>query len=91
MAQHLKRWESPRRRGRNSKGKGGAARKRQYLKQQQRLRQRLKSSDLKSSDLKCSNKANDSEKPSAYPPKRGTSLSFFVHFCGFSSQRVFAK
>ena len=42
MAQRLKRWESPRRQGRNAKGKGGSARKRQYLKQQQQLRKRLK-------------------------------------------------
>lgn len=38
----LKRWESPRRQGRNHKGKGGAARKRQLKKQQQMLRKRLK-------------------------------------------------
>lgn len=41
MAQRLKSWESPRREGRNSKGKGGAARARQLKKQQQRLRQKL--------------------------------------------------
>ncbi|MGJ5673882.1 MAG: hypothetical protein ACR9NN_09775 [Nostochopsis sp.] len=38
----LKRWESPRRQGRNDKGKGGSARKRQLKKQQQMLRRRLK-------------------------------------------------
>ena len=38
----LKRWESPRREGRNDKGKGGAARRRQLKKQRQMLRQRLK-------------------------------------------------
>jgi len=38
----LKRWESPRREGRNDKGKGGSARKRQLKKQRQMLRQRLK-------------------------------------------------
>jgi hypothetical protein len=38
----LKRWESPRRQGRNDKGKGGSARKRQLKKQQQMLRHRLK-------------------------------------------------
>ncbi|NJL21812.1 MAG: hypothetical protein HC895_14995 [Leptolyngbyaceae cyanobacterium SM1_3_5] len=42
MAQ-LKRWESPRRSGRNDKGKGGTARARQLRKQQQHLRQKLKS------------------------------------------------
>ncbi len=38
----LKRWESPRRKGRNDKGKGGSARQRQLKKQQQMLRKRLK-------------------------------------------------
>ncbi len=42
MAQRLKRWESPRREGRNDKGKGGTARQRQRRKQFQALRQRLK-------------------------------------------------
>lgn len=38
----LKRWESPRREGRNDKGKGGSARQRQLKKQQQMLRKKLK-------------------------------------------------
>lgn len=42
MAQHLKRWESPRSQGRNIKGKGGSARARQLRKQQQLLRKKLK-------------------------------------------------
>ncbi|PSB30059.1 hypothetical protein [Stenomitos frigidus] len=42
MAQRLKRWESPRREGRNDKGKGGSARQRQRRKQFQALRQKLK-------------------------------------------------
>lgn len=42
MAQQLKSWESPRRKGRNDKGKGGAARARQIRKQQQMMRQKLK-------------------------------------------------
>ena len=44
MVERLKRWESPRRRGRNDKGKGGAARKRQLKKRQQMLRKKLKAS-----------------------------------------------
>ncbi|MBD2461786.1 hypothetical protein H6G89_12065 [Oscillatoria sp. FACHB-1407] len=43
MAQRLKSWESPRREGRNNKGKGGSARQRQLRKQRQALRQKLKS------------------------------------------------
>ena len=38
----LKRWESPRKQGRNDKGKGGTARKRQLKKRQQMLRKKLK-------------------------------------------------
>lgn len=43
--QRLKRWESPRREGRNDKGRGGAARQRQLKKQAQMLRKKLKDSD----------------------------------------------
>jgi hypothetical protein len=42
VTQRLKRWESPRRQGRNDKGKGGSARQRQLKKQQQMLRKKLK-------------------------------------------------
>jgi hypothetical protein len=42
VAQRLKSWESPRRQGRNHKGKGGSARQRQLKKQQQMLRKKLK-------------------------------------------------
>jgi len=38
----LKRWESPRHQGRNSKGRGGSARARQLRKQYQQLRRQLK-------------------------------------------------
>jgi hypothetical protein len=39
----LKSWESPRRQGRNHKGRGGSARARQLKKRQQTLRKKLKS------------------------------------------------
>jgi len=42
MTQHLKRWESPRRPGRNDKGRGGSARQRQLRKRSQGLRHRLR-------------------------------------------------
>lgn len=42
MAQQLKRWESPRRSGRNDKGQGGSARQRQLRKRNQGLRNRLR-------------------------------------------------
>lgn len=41
MAQYLKWWESPRKSGRNHKGRGGTARQRQLQKRQQTLRQYL--------------------------------------------------
>ncbi len=41
MVERLKRWESPRKRGRNDKGKGGSARARQLRKREQMLRQKL--------------------------------------------------
>lgn len=42
MARLLKRWESPRREGRNDKGRGGSARQRQLKKQQKMLLKKLK-------------------------------------------------
>ena len=42
MARQLKRWESPRKEGRNDKGKGGSARQRQIKKRNQMLRKKLK-------------------------------------------------
>ena len=42
MVQRLKRWESPRKQGRNNKGKGGTARARQLRKREQMMRQKLK-------------------------------------------------
>jgi hypothetical protein len=41
MAQRLKRWESPRRKGRNDKGRGGSARQRQLRKQFKTLKKKL--------------------------------------------------
>jgi hypothetical protein len=43
----LKRWESPRREGRNDKGKGGSARQRQLKKREKLLRKQLKSNQNK--------------------------------------------
>jgi hypothetical protein len=39
----LKSWETPRKEGRNKKGRGGSARARQLLKARQQLRKKLKS------------------------------------------------
>lgn len=58
----LKRWESPRREGRNDKGKGGSARKRQLKKQRQMLRQKLKDSN-KTNDGNNYGKGEDKNLP----------------------------
>jgi hypothetical protein len=51
----LKRWESPRREGRNNKGRGGSARQRQLKKQQQMLRKKLKEGELLDNDKRNKN------------------------------------
>ena len=52
MAQKLKSWESPRKQGRNIKGKGGSARARQLRKQQQLLRKKLKQENIEKNQKK---------------------------------------
>ncbi len=64
MGQRLKRWESPRRQGRNDKGKGGSARARQLRKQQKILRKKLK--------------GNPEAETKTQPKRRETSLLFFL-------------
>jgi len=51
MNQRLKSWESPRKEGRNDKGKGGSARQRQKRKQFQMLRKKLKGEGVNASSL----------------------------------------
>jgi hypothetical protein len=60
----LKRWESPRREGRNDKGRGGAARARQLKKQAQMMRQKLKS-DGKADNSKnnCNREGKEAKNP----------------------------
>jgi hypothetical protein len=67
MAQQLKRWESPRRSGRNDKGRGGSARQRQKQKQMKALRQRLKQDG-----------SSPSQNHSADQGREFSSLPFFV-------------
>jgi hypothetical protein len=66
----LKRWESPRKEGRNDKGRGGSARKRQLKKQRQMLLQRLKEAN------KPDNNKNN---------RTGEDKLIFPLFFGFSS------
>jgi hypothetical protein len=66
MTQRLKRWESPRRQGRNDKGKGGSARQRQLKKQTQMLRKKLQ----------------ESEKADKKNQQGGRDVSSLPFFCG---------
>ncbi|WP_460208289.1 hypothetical protein [Scytonema sp. NUACC21] len=69
----LKRWESPRREGRNDKGRGGSARQRQLKKQQQTLRKKLKEGNKP-----------DKEKPDNCKNRRkGEDNLIFLFFCPF--------
>lgn len=68
MAQRLKRWESPRRQGRNDKGKGGSARARQLKKQTQMLRKKLQD-----------NQKADENKNNQQRGRDSSSLPFFLN------------
>ena len=61
----LKRWESPRKEGRNDKGRGGSARQRQLKKQQQMLRKRLK--DDSKTDRDINNNSSGGKKVNSSP------------------------
>ncbi|MDJ0798273.1 MAG: hypothetical protein QNJ51_15880 [Calothrix sp. MO_167.B12] len=63
----LKRWESPRKQGRNNKGKGGSARKRQLKKQQQMLRQKLKGKDKLDNQSQNNQKRRQGEEKLIFP------------------------
>lgn len=77
MVERLKRWESPRKRGRNYKGKGGTARARQLRKREQMLRQKLK--------------GNGSSKSNKFKQgERGTIPSFFVA-TNYGQQNIFDR
>jgi hypothetical protein len=76
MAQRLKRWESPRSQGRNTKGKGGSARQRQLKKQQQMLRKKLKGEPIKGD-----RHSNPSQNPTQRKEKRTPVLfSFYLDY-----------
>jgi hypothetical protein len=72
----LKRWESPRREGRNDKGKGGSARKRQLKKQRQMLRQKLKEAQ----------KSHEKQLDNQQKGKRGEEFHLPLFFCVGTNQ-----
>ncbi|HIK41667.1 hypothetical protein [Thermoleptolyngbya sp. M55_K2018_002] len=63
MSRQLKRWESPRREGRNAKGKGGSARQRQLRKQFKTLSQKLKQSGSDPSNQTPPQRGNRNNQP----------------------------
>ena len=71
MAQQLKRWESPRRKGRNHKGRGGSAKQRQYKKRQKLLMKKLRQGDTTHTNSPQTQKTKK-EKP--------LSFSFFLRY-----------
>jgi hypothetical protein len=76
MSQQLKRWESPRERGRNTKGKGGSARARQLRKQQKLLIKKLKANPLSSPDTL----PNSNQKLKPINKKRKKLNRFFLFY-----------
>ncbi len=85
MTQRLKRWESPRREGRNDKGKGGSARQRQLKKQQQMLRKKLKGQ----SDTNNKNQSSGKGKETLFPLFLPTFSLFLAHpyYCCYYQKR----
>ena len=72
MTQRLKRWESPRKSGRNDKGKGGSARQRQRKKQLKQLKQTLK----RSQQQQRSSEQSPTDSTIEHQPGREAILSF---------------
>ena len=63
MVERLKSWESPRKRGRNDKGKGGTARARQLKKREKVLRKKLKQDQIIQGK-----KSSKSQEEESFPP-----------------------
>lgn len=76
MARQLKRWESPRREGRNDKGRGGAARKRQRQKQIKNLMKKLKQQDDRTGKNHNSDNNFDSSFDNPYRTQEGREPRF---------------
>ncbi len=78
MAQRLKRWESPRREGRNDKGRGGSARQRQKRKQFQALRHKLKDQSTQSPGPQSDHSPPDRHQQNHQQGKRHASPLFLA-------------
>ncbi|NJL63028.1 MAG: hypothetical protein HC903_15825 [Methylacidiphilales bacterium] len=78
----LKRWESPRKEGRNDKGRGGSARQRQLKKQRQMLRKRLQEETKAENQNQTKNQNNKNQNN-----KQGGEKLFFPLFFILSPER----
>ena len=76
----LKRWESPRREGRNNKGKGGSARQRQLKKKQQMLRRKLTEDNINGKYKKSDSRKQDNTKNQTKRGRKFIFPFFFVYF-----------
>jgi hypothetical protein len=83
MARMLKRWESPRKEGRNDKGKGGSARRRQLKKQMQMLRKQLKSKGQISDQGERPSQSNNSKQKES-----NLALLFWVNVESLNNQNI---
>ncbi|MFB2974766.1 hypothetical protein [Microseira sp. BLCC-F43] len=79
MARLLKRWESPRREGKNDKGRGGSARARQLKKQQKMLLKKLKE------------ESNGEGKKNSRGGKINSLLYFFKMYCAPTHPGLFTN
>jgi hypothetical protein len=79
----MKRWESPRREGRNDKGKGGSARQRQRRKQFKALRQRLKNQSNNHSNQQNNNQGGSARLPLFCFIDSGIRLEETKRMCSF--------
>ena len=77
MVERLKRWESPRKRGRNDKGKGGSARARQIKKRNKLLSKKLKQNQ----EIEAKQKQNKSKKAKQKPESREGEIIPPLFFC----------
>ena len=66
MVERLKSWESPRKQGRNNKGKGGSARVRQLRKREKILMKKLKRQEIKAQKQSKNDKNQEGEQFSLY-------------------------
>ncbi len=76
----LKAHESPRRQGRNDKGRGGSARKRQLDKRFKTTVQRLKANESSNSSPSSSGKSSSHSRPSRQPNPHSEQVPYLLLF-----------